>query len=189
MKIAIAGNIASGKSTVQRILEEYGYRVLDTDKCGHEALENQDVKKALSHLDIFENKEISREKLGHLVFNNPQIKQQLESIVHPIIKQDIINFFERNKEEKILFVAIPLVFEAGMENLFDKIVFVYTEDELRIKRLIERNHYSEEYALLRLKSQQSQEEKMEQCNYIIDNNGSFEDLKTQITDLLLKLMP
>ena len=92
MKIAIAGNIASGKSTVQKLLEDSGYKVLDTDKCGHQALKLPQVKQALSEFDIFENNEISRTKLGQLVFNNPDIKIKLENIVHPIIKQDIIRF-------------------------------------------------------------------------------------------------
>lgn len=188
MKIAIAGNIASGKSTVQKLLEDSGYKVLDTDKCGHQALKLPQVKQALSEFDIFENNEISRTKLGQLVFNNPDIKIKLENIVHPIIKQDIIRFFEQNKDEKLIFVAIPLVFEAHMEDLFDKIVFVYTEDDLRIKRLIERNNYDEEYALLRIKSQISQEEKLKHCDYVINNSGSITELQLQVNDLLKKLV-
>ena len=188
MKIAIAGNIASGKSTVQKLLEESGYKVLDTDKCGHQALKLSQVKQALSKFDIFENNEISRPQLGQLVFNNPDIKIKLENIVHPIIKQDIIRFFEQNKDEKLIFVAIPLVFEAHMEDLFDKIVFVYTEDDLRIKRLIERNNYDEEYALLRIKSQISQEEKLKHCDFVINNSGSITELQLQVNDLLKKLV-
>ncbi len=188
MKIAIAGNIASGKSTVQKLLEDSGYKVLDTDKCGHQALKLPQVKQALSEFDIFENNEISRTKLGQLVFNNPDIKIKLENIVHPIIKQDIIRFFEQNKDEKLIFVAIPLVFEAHMEDLFDKIVFVYTEDDLRIKRLIERNNYDDEYALLRIKSQISQEEKLKHCDYVINNSGSITELQLQVNDLLKKLV-
>lgn len=187
MKIAIAGNIASGKSTVQKILEDAGFKVLDTDKCGHEALKNPEVKKAFSYLDIFENGEISRHKLGELVFNNPQIKQQLESLVHPIIKQDIQNFFEQNKTDKFLFVGIPLVFEAKMENLFDKIVFVFADDKTRLQRLVKRNNFTEEYALLRINSQLPQEKKLARCDYVIDNNGSVEELKTLVTDFISKL--
>ena len=187
MKIAIAGNIASGKSTVQKILEDAGFKVLDTDKCGHEALKNPEVKKAFSHLDIFENGEISRHKLGELVFNNPRIKQQLESLVHPIIKQDIQNFFEKNKTDKFLFVGIPLVFEAKMENLFDKIVFVFADDKTRLQRLVKRNNFTEEYALLRINSQLPQEKKLARCDYVIDNNGSVEELKTLVTDFISKL--
>lgn len=187
MKIAIAGNIASGKSTVQKILEDAGFKVLDTDKCGHEALKNPEVKKAFSYLDIFENGEISRHKLGELVFNNPRIKQQLESLVHPIIKQDIQNFFEQNKTDKFLFVGIPLVFEAKMENLFDKIVFVFADDKTRLQRLVKRNNFTEEYALLRINSQLPQEKKLARCDYVIDNNGSVEELKTLVTDFISKL--
>lgn len=188
MKIAIAGNIASGKSTVQKFLEEYGYKVLDTDKCGHQALTLTCVKKALAGWDIFDDKgEISRPKLGQIVFNDPHKKSELESLIHPIIKQNILDFFEQNKADKLLFAGIPLIFESNMENLFDKIVFIYTEDELRKKRLVERNNYTEEYALLRINSQRPQEEKLAHCDYIIYNNGSVSELKLQIRELIQKL--
>ncbi len=187
MKIALAGNIASGKSTVQKILHDLGYKVLDTDACGHDALKQPDVKKAFSDLDIFENGEISRPKFGRLVFKEPEIKQKLETIVHPIIRQEILDFFEQNKTDKLLFVGIPLVFEAKMENLFDKIIFIYADDKIRLKRLINRNNYTEEYALLRINSQLPQEEKLARCDYVIKNNDTVDELKKLVTDLVSKL--
>ena len=187
MKIAVAGNIAAGKSVVQNILEDFGYKVLDTDICGHEALKQEEIKTALSDLDIFVNGEISREKLGCLVFNNTEIKQRLENLIHPVIQQDILNFFEQNKTDKLLFVGIPLVFETKMENLFDKIVFIYADDAIRLQRLIKRNHYTEEYALLRLKSQLPQEEKLSRCDYVIKNNCSIGELRVQLMDFISKL--
>ena len=72
MKIALTGNIASGKSTVQKIIEKHGFKVLDADVCGHNALKLPAIKQALSHLDIFVNGEISRDKLGALVFSKPE---------------------------------------------------------------------------------------------------------------------
>ena len=188
MKIALAGNIASGKSTVQNILENLGYKVLDTDKCGHDALRLSDVKEKLSALPIFENGEVSREKLAKLVFSDNEIKQTLEKAVHPIIRQNILDFFEQNKSEDLVFVGIPLVFEANMTDLFDKIVFVYADDDIRLKRLITRNNYSEDYARMRLNSQMPQAEKLSASDYVINNNGTPQELSTQVTELLAQLV-
>jgi len=187
MKIAIAGNIASGKSTVQNFLQEMGFKVLDTDKCGHDALKLPQVKQAFAELDIFQEGEISREKLGKLVFNNPEIKQKLENLVHPIIKDNILDFFEQNKTDSLIFVGIPLIFETHMEYLFDKIIFIYTKDEIRLKRLMARNKYDENYAKLRLESQQPQDEKIHHCDFVIYNNGSQEELQTSLYALIKQL--
>ena len=187
MKIAVAGNIASGKSAVQKFLEKAGFKVLDTDKCGHAALQLSQVKNALEDLDIFENNEISREKLGKLVFQNPQIKQKLESLVHPIIRANISDFFEENKNENLIFVAIPLIFEAKMEDMFDKIIFIYADDSIRLQRLQKRNNYDEAYAKKRLNAQLSQDEKILRCDYVIYNNGTLEELNTKVTELIREL--
>lgn len=178
IKFALCGNIASGKSTVQKLLENQGYRVLDTDKVAHELLtvNNSELFLEFKKFDVFENGEFSREKLGKLVFTNKEIKQKLENILHPQIREKIKEFFEQNQNEKYLFVGIPLLFEANMTDLFDKIIFIYADDDIRLKRLLLRNGYSVEYAKARLNSQMRQEEKAQKSDYVIYNNGSIEEL-------------
>ena len=185
IKFALCGNIASGKSTVQKLLENQGYRVLDTDKVAHELLtvNNSELFLEFKKFDVFENGEFSREKLGKLVFTNKEIKQKLENILHPQIREKIKEFFEQNQNEKYLFVGIPLLFEADMTDLFDKIVFIYADDDIRLKRLSLRNGYSVEYAKARLNSQMRQEEKTQKSDYVINNNGSIEELNVNIIKL------
>lgn len=185
IKFALCGNIASGKSTVQKLLENQGYRVLDTDKVAHELLtvNNSELFLEFKKFDVFENGEFSREKLGKLVFTNKEIKQKLENILHPQIREKIKEFFEQNQNEKYLFVGIPLLFEANMTDLFDKIIFIYADDEIRLKRLLLRNGYSVEYAKARLNSQMRQEEKTQKSDYVINNNGSIEELNVNIIKL------
>ena len=181
-KIAITGNIASGKSTVQEILKEKGYKILDTDEVAHKLLtvKNQQLFDAFKNYDVFENEEFSREKMGHLIFSNSDLKTLLESILHPQIAQKIEEFFRQNKNEDTVFVGIPLLFEAGMENLFDKIIFIYTDDNIRLERLMKRNDYSLEYAKSRLSCQMPQEDKIKKSDYIIKNNGTLESLYTSV---------
>lgn len=186
IRVALVGNIASGKSTVEAILQQFGYLVLDTDKVCHKLLEhNSEIIEAFSSYDILDgNQNISREKLGKIVFSNLKLKAKLESILHPQIRKEILKFFEINKSQKIVFVAIPLLFEANMQDLFDKILFVYTNDEIRLERLIARNKYTKEYAQIRLNSQLSQDEKVKKSDYVIYNNSTKGELKKEVIKVL-----
>ena len=193
LKVGITGNIAAGKSTVESLLIEKGYKVLDADDVAHDLLREKSVKEKIVEqfdgYDVLENGELSREKLGKIIFTNKEDRQMLESILHPMIKEDIRQFFSASeKREEIVFVAVPLLFEAKFEDLFDKIVLIYADDEIRIDRLIERNDLSEEMAQNRLDIQMSQDKKKPLSAYIIFNNSTIDDLVTQVDDFVENLL-
>lgn len=188
LKVALVGNIASGKSTVEKALQTSGYVVLDTDKVCHELLTCDEVSKEFSTFDVFENGIISREKLGKLVFANVELKKRLEDILYPMVRLRIAEFFEQYNAESLVFVAIPLLFEAGMADLFDKIVFVYCDDDIRLKRLTARNNYTEEYAKIRMGAQQSQDEKIKKSDYVIYNNSTIEALDRCVDSVVNELL-
>lgn len=190
-KIAICGNIASGKTTVQKFLEDKGYKVLDTDEVSHELLtiKNKELFEAFKHLDVFgDNGEFSRYKVGQLIFSNEEYRKKIAEIMHPQIAREIEKFFDENKSEELLFVGIPLLFEANMQGMFDKILFVYTDDDIRLKRLLARNNYTLTHAKARMNSQMTQEKKIQMSDYVINNNGDLEELHKNLFKLLEQIL-
>lgn len=168
LKIAITGNIAAGKSEVEKIIAQF-FSVYDADKIAHKFLGN-----------------IDRRALGEKVFSDPVERKKLEDYIHPKVKDEIIKIFSETKD-KYVFVSIPLLFETGFDKLFDKILFVQCNDELRLERLMKRNNFTKEQALKRMNSQMPQEKKIAKSDYVIHNNSTKEDLQSQVLDFVKKL--
>ena len=187
IKIAIVGNIASGKSQVEEILQKQGFKVFDSDKIAHNLLYS-----SAEVLQMFpqcvENGIISRVKLADLVFNDAQEKEKLEKIIHPQVRGEILKIFEELKDENIVFVSVPLLFEAKMEDLFDKTLFVYADDEIRLKRLMLRNNLTESQALSRLRAQDSQESKLAKCDFVVKNDSTLDNLDVKVKKVLSQLI-
>lgn len=175
MNIGITGSIACGKSTVSNYLKEKGYTIIDADKLGHIALTSDEVKEKLKKnfgLTILENNEISREKLGKLVFGNDENLKILNSIVHPYIRKIILQLQENHRDERFVFLDIALLFEAGFEDLVEKIIVVHVDEKIQLARLMSRNALSKEQAMFRIESQMSSKDKSILGNYVIDNGGT-----------------
>lgn len=186
IKYVITGNIASGKSAVEEILKNAGEIVIDADKISHALLEdNKEVMDAFKNYDIISDGKISREKLGKIVFEDKSLKKVLENILHPQIKQKINEFFEKNQDKERVFVSVPLLFEAKMEDMFDKIIFIYCDDKIRLERLIQRDGYDREHAKNRMKSQQNQDGKVKYSDIVIYNNSTSEELERLVKKLIL----
>ncbi len=194
IKVAITGNIASGKSQVENELISLGYKVADTDKINHFILASdldviKEIKEAFKDDDIFdENEKISREKLGKIVFSVGWKKIKLEQILHARINERLKIFYQENIKENIVFVSIPLLFETKQEDSYDKIIFISADEDIRLKRLIKRNGYDEKYARIRIASQSKEKDKIEKSDYVIYNNSDLSNLKKQIKDVLHQLI-
>ena len=190
VNIGITGSIACGKSTVSNYLKERGYTIIDADKLGHTALTSDEVREKLEKsfgLRIIENNEISREKLGKLVFGNEENLKILNSIVHPYIRRQILQLQEKHSDEQLVFLDIALLFEAGFEDLVEKIIVVHVDEKIQVARLMSRNALSKEQAMFRIESQMSSKDKSILGNYVIDNGGTKEETYKQI-DLIIEAL-
>ncbi|MEI7473465.1 MAG: dephospho-CoA kinase [bacterium] len=194
LKLGLTGNIASGKSFVESIFIQEGISCIDSDKIVHDLLAYDDfviskVYSLFENLDILNEKgKINRQKLGSIVFKDKEKLKALELILHPIVKDKINRFFSDNYDKKLAVAVVPLLFEANMADMFDKIIIVGVDSATQIQRLMKRNNFTEEEALLRIKSQISQEEKIKKADFILWNNGSLEELTTLAKNLINELL-
>lgn len=190
MIIGITGSIACGKSLVSNYLQEKGYTIIDADKIGHMALENDEVKKQLVNKfgkSILKDNEVNRVTLGKLVFENNENLKELNNIIHPQIRKNISEQIQVHKNEKLVFVDVPLLFEAKFDDLVEKIIVVSLDDKIQLERLMNRNSLSKEEALQRIKSQIPVREKEKLGDYVVDNSFTQENTYNQVDRILKKL--
>lgn len=184
--IGITGSIAVGKSTVTQYLKTHGYCVLDADEISHQALDKEShcyhqIVECFDCLD--DNQNISRQKLGQIVFHDPQQKALLESIIHPYVKEMLKKGIAQC-QEPLVFLDVPLLYETHMDTMCDDVIVVYVDEKTQLKRLMKRNQIDEKQARLLMSQQISIEKKKEMGDYIIDNRQNFEDLYVQIERVL-----
>lgn len=175
--IALTGSIATGKSTASKILSSLGFEMIDADTVSHQVLDRQyQVVSELFGKTLIKEGKVDRKALGKIVFKNPAKRKQLEALLHPLIFDEILKQSSKlEKTGKPYFIDIPLFFE-NRRYPIKKSLVVCTTKELQLKRLMERNDYTEEEALSRISTQISIEEKCKMGDYIIHNSGTLSEL-------------
>lgn len=194
LKIGLTGSIGTGKSTVSKLLRERGIAVIDADllareivKKGQECL--NDLKNVFGNQVLTIDGELDRKKLGQIVFSDDSKLELLNSVTHPHIRRRIkaqMNELE-SKNNKVIVLDIPLLFEAKMEDLVDIILVVFAKEEIQIKRITERDNCTQEEAMRIIKTQISQQDKISKSDYTIDNSGTIEELKEKLNGFLEKI--
>ncbi len=191
-KIAVTGGIGSGKSLFCKYLEELNYHVIHADDLGKEILvKDKEVKKEIISefgKESYEGDKLNRKYLGEKVFNEPQKVLKINSIIHPrVISKTIKMMDEYLKKSNIVFSEAALIYEADMEDLFDYVVLITADEEIRMKRKKESEKMTKEDFLKRQDNQIPDEEKMKRADFIFKNNGTKEELK-QKAELLLNIL-
>jgi len=191
--IGLTGGIASGKSTVSSILTGKGMTVVDADvearlavEKGEEAFDEIIAYFGTSILQ--DDGTIDRAKLGSIIFHDEANRLKLNSIVHPAVRKRMNKKKDEaiKSGEKIVVLDIPLLFESKLTYMVDKTLLVYVDEETQLQRLMKRNQLSEEDAIARIKSQMPLNDKKELADAIINNNGTIEETKVQLDEILHK---
>jgi dephospho-CoA kinase len=190
--VALTGNYGMGKSTVLSLFRKFGVSTLDADKIVVSLLEKKEILKKMRQLmgsTVFNvNGSLNKKRVAGIIFKNPSLRRSLENLLHPFVFEKIRDFADKIKvHDKILIIAVPLVYERGYENSFNKIIVVHTTEEIALYRLAKKR-VSRKDALLRLKAQLPIEEKMKKADFLIDNNGILKKTKEQVEKLYKKLL-
>ena len=179
--IGLTGGVAAGKSTALAGLAEAGVPTLSADTVVHETYRDPEVVELVSGrlgADVVVDGEIDRDAVAREIFGEPEARSWIEQLIWPRVGQRIIDFRkewdEADDPPKAIVVEVPLLFESGMDQAFDKTIAVVTDPTLRRERADARGH---EEIDAREERQLSQDEKAERASIVVENHGSIEDLK------------
>jgi dephospho-CoA kinase len=191
LKVALTGGIATGKSYVLARLKDRGIPTIDADDIVHEALgPNTPATRAIAtqfgSVFLKPDGSIHRTLLAVKVFRDPETRQQLEAIIHPIVWKTVEQWFT-TLDRPFGVASIPLLYETHREGDFDFIVVTHCPPEIQVQRVLERDRISEEEALQRIAAQLPNEEKTKHANFVILTGGTKLATDRQVDELLIAL--
>jgi dephospho-CoA kinase len=192
--VALTGGIASGKSTVAEMFRALGAVCIDADEVSREVVEPgtaglRDIVDAFGD-DVLSNGQLNREALGRIVFADASAREQLNRIVHPLVRERSEALFEAAhtaNPHAIIIYAIPLLVEAGSERSFDAVITVSADEETRVQRLISARGMTEAEARARVSAQASEAQRLAIADHVIDTNGSLEQTQSQVDEIWREL--
>lgn len=186
MIIGLTGGIATGKTSVAKILEELGAYILDADIIAREVVEPRtpafrEIEQAFP--EAIREGRLDRKKLGSIVFSDPKKRQLLNGIVHPRVRQALEQRLAASQADLIVLV-VPLLYETGMETLVDEVWVVKVAEKIQQERLMRRDQLSEVTARARIQSQMPLDEKIRRADVVIDNEAAPEVVKWEVERIL-----
>lgn len=183
LKIALTGNIASGKSAVLEYFKTDAVSVFCLDEATEKLYQDDNIKQILEH----EFNTSLKSEISKIVFSDSKKLKRLEEIFYPEIKRVLFKYFEDNSDKKYVVVAAPMLFESGFSKYFDKIIFVSADEKIRLLRLVKRNSLTENEAIIRISAQEAEENKIKKSDFIIYNNSDFDALRAQYLNIKKEL--
>ncbi len=182
--IGLTGNIATGKSTVARMLAELGATVIDADRVAHEVMRagtpvHRAVVEAFGEGILRPDGEIDRARLGAIVFSDPQALARLEAIVHPAVGEEVARRIAAAPTPVVVVEAIKLI-EAGMARICNSLWVTTCSPEEQVRRLMADRSLSREEAERRVNAQPPQEEKIARADVVIRTDGTIEETREQV---------
>jgi dephospho-CoA kinase len=186
--VGLTGGIGSGKSTVADLFAERGASIIVTDLIAHDltapnGLAIAQIRSSLGDEFILPNGAMDREKMREAVFDNPDAKKKLEAILHPLIRTETERSAAGAKGAYLLFV-VPLLVESGTwKNRVTRVLVVDSPEEIQIKRVIQRNGFSEQQVRAIMQTQVPRATRLAAADDVIVNHGNTAELRTQVEKL------
>ena len=193
LRLALTGGIATGKSHVANRLREASVPVVDADVLSREVLAPgtpglDAVVARFGSSVLTPDGALVRARLGDIVFRDQAARRDLEGIVHPAVRKSVAEFFEQLQATTALAVAdIPLLYETGGEDRFDKVVVVACSQEQQLERVMARDGLTRADAERRIASQWPMEDKVKRADYVIRTDGTHAETDAQVAALLARL--
>lgn len=193
MRVGLTGGIASGKSTVSSILSELGAVVIDADLIAREVVAKGTpglaaVVEAFGPEMLTPEGELDRPRMGALVFGDEAQRRVLESIVHPLVFERYAEVEAAAPTDGIVVHDIPLLVESGRAGEFDAVIVVDAPEEVQVERMVRDRGWTEEDARSRIAAQATREQRRAVATYLIENTGTREDLRHQVTEVFEALL-
>ena len=188
--IGLTGGIATGKSTVSKILSEQGYAVICADQLVKSIYADQDTIDYISnnYPSTIHNNQVDFKKLREHFFSDEDVQADIEAHIYAKLPSKFLQAAHSYKENSFIIYDVPLLFEKGLDKKVDCSIVVYANRDNQIKRLMSRDNSSQELAENILEKQISIEEKKLKSDFIIDNSGNIEDLKKEVENVIKKAL-
>lgn len=188
MYIGLTGNIASGKSTAAKFFEELGCYILDADEISRDVMKPgraayKGVAELFGSAVVNPDKTLNRAAIRKLVFSDPELRRKLEQIVHPAILEEESRARGRIKgsdDSAVIITQAAVTVESGTHGRFDRLAVVYTEPDVQLRRVMERDGITGEEAKKIIAAQMPIEEKLKHAHFVIDNSGDLDSLKKEV---------
>tara|TARA_B100000925_G_scaffold266749_1_gene226782 strand:+ start:58 stop:651 length:594 start_codon:yes stop_codon:yes gene_type:complete len=191
MIIGLTGGIGSGKSAAAEYFIELGIDVIDADEVSKNILvKNENAKKAFTDRfgeKYIKNNQIDREALREDIFQDEAKRKNLESIIHPIVRDEIGQFLV-NSKSIYKIVMVPLIIETNSVEFYDKIIVVDCETNLQIERASSRDNQSKENIINIMNNQATREERLKIASFVIENNSNLDDLRDAVIKTHQKIL-
>jgi len=193
--VGLTGGIATGKSTVTEVFRKRGASVFDFDVGAREVVEPdtpawKDIVEYFGESILNDDRSLDRAKIADIVFPDPEERKKLVGFIYPRLFEVYSRWLsevEQNDPHALVLADTPMLFEAHLEGMFDKILVVYAPREQQIRRLAERDGLSPDAIQARLDAQMPTEEKVERADYVIRNCNSIEDVEREANNLVDEL--
>ena len=193
-KVALTGNIGSGKSWVSQLFQRIGIPVFNSDEEAKRLYEREDVREAMKARfgeDVyFEDNSVNRKRVAEIIFNDAKAMREVEQLLYPVLNAYFDEWAEAQDAPYVLYES-AIIFEKHLEDLFDAVVLVSATEQTRLRRVMLRDHCDEEAVRERMASQWSENEKREKADFIIEHDNDDEDdtLLEQVMAVHKELLP